>query len=154
MRGRTVKLLSAFVCTVLAVGTLVACGSSSSSSSTKGCATPPPGGAVTVVGKNLSFSTGCIRATAGSNLTIVFENQDSGTPHDFVVDDYPGRPGTRLQSGPNTQRLVLRSLRQGTYHYVCTVHVSSMHGTLEVSPSSGGSPTVPGRSSETTGAGG
>jgi plastocyanin len=145
MPRRTVASLSVLVCIVFAACALVGCGSSSSSSSSKGCVTASPGGAVTVVGKSLQFSTGCIRATAGSNLTIVFENQDSGTPHDFVVDDYPGRPGTRLRSGPNTQRRVLRNLREGSYHYLCTVHASSMHGTLDVTAPSGGTTTAPGR---------
>ena len=86
-------------------------------------------------GKDLKFDRDQLEAAAGA-VTIAFENQDGGIPHNLHVfsgSDATGKSlgQTDLASGPVKQTLQLE-LEVGRYFYVCDVHPATMTGTLAV----------------------
>jgi plastocyanin len=98
---------------------------------------------VTIVAKDLAWSTDCIQAPEGVALTVVVDNQDDGVNHDLHITGLPGQPATPLEAGKVTQELDLGSdLTAGRYDFVCDIH-PNMTGTLEVlAPLSEGSVTT------------
>lgn len=106
-------------------------------------ATPAPTDApaqsteLTLVASSLQFDQGALTAPAGA-VTIEFENQDEGIPHNLHVfagsDDSGDEIGsTEIEEGPVRQTLDLGELDSGSYFYQCDVHPSQMMGTLTVS---------------------
>jgi plastocyanin len=82
------------------------------------------------------FSTDTLSAPAGS-VTIVFQNNDQGVPHNFALFDSPDSPdnlidATDIEAGPSTQQLTV-DLEAGQYYYHCDVHPTTMKGVLTVS---------------------
>jgi plastocyanin len=68
---------------------------------------------------------------AGQPLTITFDNQDPGIPHDLVIRDANGREiaNSGIINGPAQAQLGLGPLEPGAYPFVCTVH-PNMVGTI------------------------
>jgi plastocyanin len=116
------RLLASGVIALLLTGLLLtACGGS--------------GGAVPdleIVAENLRFDTDLLQVRAGSEVTIQVVNKDQSIFHNFHVTDAPGEPATRLQGGPNSQKLTLRIDDVGTYSFICDTH-PAMTGVIEVS---------------------
>ena len=86
-------------------------------------------------GSNLKFDKESITVAAGP-VTITFDNQDSGIPHNINVFEGTDAKGTSvgktdLETGPVTQELKL-DLKPGTYFYHCDAHPTTMKGTLTV----------------------
>lgn len=86
-------------------------------------------------GKDLKFDLDRLEAAAGA-VTIAFDNQDGGIPHNLHVfsgSDATGKSvgQTDLESGPIKQTLRL-DLEEGKYFYVCDAHPATMTGTLAV----------------------
>lgn len=84
-------------------------------------------------GKDLKFDRDQLEAAAGA-VTIAFDNQDGGIPHNLHVfsgSDATGKSvgQTELKSGPIKQTLQL-DLEVGTYFYICDAHPTTMAGTL------------------------
>jgi plastocyanin len=84
-------------------------------------------------GKDLKFDRDQLEAAAGA-VTIAFDNQDGGIPHNLHVfsgSDATGKSvgQTELKNGPVKQTLQL-DLEVGRYFYVCDVHPATMTGTL------------------------
>ena len=140
MRFRIPLLASIAVGGVL----LSACSSGHSAAPTNAACTSPTNGAVTVVARNVQFQQRCVTDVAGQKLTVTLDNQDSGTPHDWVLEGAGGTVKTKLVSGPKKAEVVVPALKPGNYTYVCSIH-SNMSGTLKVS-AAGVSPgaTLPG----------
>jgi plastocyanin len=95
------------------------------------------GGTITLSAKNATLKFDQEKLTASAGLaTIVFDNQDSGVPHNvhvFEGSDAKGKSvgASALESGPVKQELQL-TLAAGSYFYQCDVHPTTMKGTLTV----------------------
>lgn len=87
-------------------------------------------------GSTLKFDKDKLSAAAGA-VTIAFDNQDGGIPHNISVHEGADAKGktlgkTDLETGPVKQELKL-DLKAGSYFYQCDVHPTTMKGTLTVS---------------------
>ncbi|MBI5290152.1 MAG: cupredoxin domain-containing protein [Chloroflexi bacterium] len=88
-----------------------------------------------LVGKDILFSTDKLEAAAGA-VTIEFDNQDGGVPHNVHVFKGTDATGsslakTELESGPIKQTLQVE-MEAGNYFYVCDAHPTTMTGTISV----------------------
>ena len=121
----------------LGAGVLVpGCGSSGSSADSgggSGCVTVN-GGAVTVVSKSVSFSPACLKTTPG-DLAVTYENEDTGVSHNFHLENatpkVADKDRTVIKPGSDTQTVVYKDLKVGSYKYVCDLH-PNMTGVLQV----------------------
>ncbi len=96
---------------------------------------PPTGGAVTVglIAKNIAFNTSTITVPACSNVTVAFDNQDSGIPHNFAVYSDPGLSNTIFKgaiiTGPKAITYTFKApCAPGDYWFRCDVHPAAMNG--------------------------
>lgn len=104
---------------------------SASSSST----TSPGGNAVTInlVAKNIAFNKSTITVPAGAQVTVNFNNEDSGIPHSFSVYTNSSATTTifkgKIITGPSTvtYRFTAPS-KPGIYFFRCDVHPTIMNG--------------------------
>ena len=70
--------------------TLAACSGASANPATPAApAGSPSGDAVSVVAKDMKFTTPAVSAPAGKPFTVAFDNQD-GAPHNIVISDPTG----------------------------------------------------------------
>lgn len=73
---------------------------------------------------------------AGSPFKVVFNNMDSGVPHNFSI--YTDETATQalftgdLVTGPDTTTYAVGALDAGTYFFRCDVHPTTMTGTFVV----------------------
>jgi plastocyanin len=95
----------------------------------------PVGGSETpgtrIVALNVQFNPAAVTVPAGEPLTIMFDNQDAGIPHDLAIKDGNGNQIalTAIITGPAQAQLALGPLEPGAYEFVCTVH-PNMTGTI------------------------
>jgi mono/diheme cytochrome c family protein/plastocyanin len=93
----------------------------------------PSGAAVNETALNVAFGTGELKAPAGADFTLNFDNQDAGIPHNIVIKDASG--GTvftgDLVTGPKQIAYSVKALAAGDYTFICAVH-PNMAGTLKV----------------------
>jgi plastocyanin len=107
--------------------------------------TPPPAppptpaqAAVNLVARNFAFNLGTITVPAGARVTVNFENQDNGIPHNFsVYNDSSATPPAIFQgaivTGPATIAYTFTApAKPGTYFFRCDVHPTMMTGSLIV----------------------
>ena len=104
--------------------------------------TPTPtetGQSVTVnlVAHNIAFNMSTITVPAGASVTVNFDNQDSGIPHNFAV--YTNSSATteifrgQIITGPATTTYHFTApSTPGTYFFRCDVHPTSMTGSFVV----------------------
>ncbi len=90
--------------------------------------------------KNIAFNESTITVPAGANVTVYFDNQDSGTPHNFAVYDSPSASQTIFQgkiiTGPAKATYTFTApSNPGTYYFQCDVHPTQMKGQFIVQPS-------------------
>jgi mono/diheme cytochrome c family protein/plastocyanin len=90
---------------------------------------------MTVIGQSTLFDTDKLLGVAGKELTITFDNRDSGIPHNihfFKGKDATGADvgTTDVAAGPVVQTLKIGPLDAGDYYYQCDVHPGTMSGTL------------------------
>ena len=88
--------------------------------------------AFVVVGERIRFDVKELRVKAGQEVTVTFENRDSGVPHNFAVQGPQGIIKTDIANGPVTQTLTFTIDQPGTYQFICEVHPTSMVGELIV----------------------
>jgi cytochrome c oxidase subunit II len=102
--------------------------------------TPPPapsgqaaGPTIPLVAKNVKFDQSTLTAPA-TGFTIHYDNQDAGTPHDFVVLDSGGTKvyGSPAITGVKTEDFPVPPIPAGTYKFECSIHPALMFGTLTV----------------------
>jgi hypothetical protein len=112
------------------------CGSDDPTSAPDDC-TPVEDGAVTLVARNIQWSTDCL-VTPARPITITVRNEDDGVKHDLeVYGQGMERVKTPLEAGPVTQTLeVPLPEAGGTFSYVCTIH-AQMEGDLFAEPPAG-----------------
>ncbi len=112
--------------------TLAACSSGGGGDGTATCT--PHGPALRITARNVSFDTDCLAAPADRPLTIAFDNEDSGTPHNVSISSDAASDalftGERF-SGVKTETYRVPALDAGTYRFQCDVH-PSMDGTFVV----------------------
>jgi plastocyanin len=111
---------------------LAAC--SGASAAANGSAVPagrPSGDTVSVVAKDIKFTTPAVSAKAGSPFTIAFDNQD-GAPHNIAISDASGANVFKgdIVAGKQVDYQV-GALAAATYGFICDVH-PDIKGTLTV----------------------
>ena len=95
-------------------------------------------GQMTVVAKDVVLSPAAMTMGANTALTVTFDNQDGGVPHDLVLYAGPGDPGVKLAAtdiitGVASAQFSIPPLVPGQYRFTCTVH-PNMTATLTVQP--------------------
>lgn len=96
----------------------------------------------TVVASGIKFDLDLVIFPAGEPVTVTFENNDAGVPHNFVVwpDEAAaqgGNTGQALHAGSTFPGVATRVEKftapdAGEYYFNCAVHPTSMFGTVEV----------------------
>ena len=117
----------------LAVVTVACSGGSGASASAPAASAPaasaPASDAITVVAKDLKFSTASITAPADEAFQIILDNQESA-PHNIAIKDAAGAEvfkGEIVTSTKVTNEIP--ALAAGAYEFWCEVH-PDMKGTL------------------------
>ena len=87
---------------------------------------------VNLTAENIAFDTDTITVPAGANVTVNFNNKDSGIPHNFAVYDSSFRSERifvgEIITGPATINYTFTAPSEpGTYYFQCDVH-PSMNG--------------------------
>jgi plastocyanin len=91
-------------------------------------------GVVSIVAQGVKFTTPDVAAPANQDFTINFDNKDPSTPHDVDIlggdgsKAFDGQPIT----GPKQTTYQVKGLAAGSYKFECSIHPSSMTGTLKV----------------------
>ncbi|MEP7060120.1 MAG: cupredoxin domain-containing protein [Actinomycetota bacterium] len=94
----------------------------------------PEGTTLKISASGTAFDKTCLAATAGKPFTIVFDNQDSGIPHNVSIYDGTNTLFAKSpQPGPGTVTYPVPALDAGTYTFQCDVHPTVMFGTFIVS---------------------
>jgi plastocyanin len=113
------------------MGIVVACGGDAAPGTPVGTPVPVVGGQVTITAKDIAFQPATI-TTPSTALTITFDNQDAGVPHDLVLKAGDVKlAATEIITGPATTTLAIQPLQPGAYQFTCSVH-PNMTGTLTV----------------------
>ncbi len=84
-----------------------------------------------------SFETDTLAVPSGRDFELVFNNENTGVPHDVAISDGPematvffdGDPIT----GPDTIAYQVPTLDEGDYYFLCTIH-PNMNGTVQARP--------------------
>ncbi len=101
--------------------------------------TPPPTGPVTInlTAVNMAFDKFDLVVHAGEGVTIVFENKDSGVPHNFAA--YEDNTAAKaifvgeVITGPKTITYQFTAPAEpGAYFFRCDTHPAKMTGALIV----------------------
>jgi plastocyanin len=95
------------------------------------------GPGATVVAKGIAFQPTEVTVPGGGQVTITFDNQDAGIPHNIHV--FKGKDATApsvfagpLVTGPAKQDYSFAAPPPGSYFFHCDVHPAQMTGTLTV----------------------
>jgi uncharacterized surface protein with fasciclin (FAS1) repeats len=92
---------------------------------------------ISLSAKDIAFNTSTITVPAGANVTVVFDNQDTGIPHNFAVYDTPAAQTSifvgKIITGPATVNYTFTApSTPGNYFFRCDVHPTIMTGTFVV----------------------
>ncbi len=89
------------------------------------------------------FDPTTLSAVADSPITIEFDNADPSVPHNVVVNEGPTAEDAilvegEIVTGPIKTTYEVGALAEGSYFFFCSVHPTSMTGTIEVAAGGGG----------------
>ncbi|MFW5637657.1 MAG: cupredoxin domain-containing protein [Methanoculleus sp.] len=97
------------------------------------------GGTATVdlSAKNIAFNKSTITVPAGADVTVNFDNEDDGIPHNFAVYTDSSATDTIFSgetiTGPDTTTYTFTAPSDpGTYYFRCDVHPEQMNGDFVV----------------------
>jgi cytochrome c oxidase subunit II len=100
---------------------------------------PTPGQSVTIqlLAHNIAFNLSTITVPPGAQVTVNFNNEDSGVPHNFSVYESPAAQKVIFQgkiiTGPATTSYKFTApTTPGTYFFRCDVHPTIMTGSFIV----------------------
>jgi plastocyanin len=85
---------------------------------------------INISAANIAFDRASISVPANTQVTVIFNNTDTGVPHDFGVT-VPGAARTDICNGPCTDSTTFTSGDAATYQFNCSVH-PQMQGTFTV----------------------
>jgi len=119
------------------VATTPAPGPQPSSPASGGTSCAPSGSTLQIAAHSLAFDKSCMAAPANRPVTIDFDNQDAGVPHNIHIFLGTSASGASVFSGtivtgPTTTAYHVAALPAGTYYFHCDVHPTTMHGTFDV----------------------
>jgi plastocyanin len=125
---------------LLIILSLSACSSSAPAPAPSSTSTAAgPGGEVTVdlKAQNMAFDKSTITVPAGAKVTINFDNQDSGIPHNFALYTDSSAAtvifkGNIITGPANTTYSFTAPATPGNYFFRCDVHPTSMKGQFVV----------------------
>ena len=84
---------------------------------------------MSIVAKDMKFTTPQVTVKAGTALDVTFENQD-GAPHNVAISDASGGSVYKGEIVSNTTvTYAVPALAAGTYTFICEVH-PDMKGTI------------------------
>ena len=87
-----------------------------------------------LVAKNNSFESSRLVSVAGSEITLLLDNQDAGVPHNFAV--YRSRDAKEIifrgeiVTGVAEQQYTFTAPAPGSYFFRCDAHPDPMTGVL------------------------
>ncbi len=86
-----------------------------------------------LIAKNIAFNTSKITVPAGAQVTINFDNQDSGVPHNFAAYESSAASAPifkgQIINGPGKIAYIFTApSKPGTYYFQCDVHPTQMNG--------------------------
>ncbi|MGA9099244.1 MAG: cupredoxin domain-containing protein [Methanotrichaceae archaeon] len=92
-----------------------------------------------LIAKNIAYNTSTITAPAGARVTINFDNEDSGIPHNFAV--YTDSSATNvifrgqiITGSKQIAYTFIAPSTPGNYYFRCDVHPTQMYGQFIVTP--------------------
>jgi plastocyanin len=140
MKGRLTYLgtgLAGIMIVLLLVLAACSSGSPSTTPSTPIDTTSTTSGGVTInlIAKNIAFDKSTITVPAGAQVTINFDNQDSGISHNFAVYTDSSASTSifvgQIIAGPKTSTYTFTApSTPGTYFFRCDVHPTIMTGSF------------------------
>jgi plastocyanin len=86
---------------------------------------------ITITATGLSFDVEQFVVSSGDEITVTFDNQHDGVPHNIAfpeIDD----AATELTDGPDTHQLTFTAPAPGEYDFQCDAHPPQMSGTMIV----------------------
>lgn len=118
------------IAAILLTGTAIVIVGCNSAAAT---ATPAPGPAsalpatpISIVAKDVAFTPASLGAPAGSPLSVHFDNQDAGIPHNLALFGGPSLDQkiyeSEVKTGVEADDFVIPGLLPGAYKFSCTVH--------------------------------